>query len=153
MEEQKSIIELIDSYEAACAYLGEDPNNLPSMTGPDAERYINMVKLERITKALNEKRTIDLYDTVYVPWTVLYSRDEYQSALKKGRTDLIPMTGPCSGLGAAATYGSFAGLASLSAYYRVSISYAFWGFRLCHLKRETCDYALRTWPELYNSLL
>jgi len=153
MENNLSIIERINSYEAACEYLGEDPANLPSMTGPDADRFTNMVKLERITKALNEKKTFDLYDTIYVPWAVLYSRDEYQQALKNGRTDLIPMTGPCSGLGAYAYYGSIAGLASLCAYGRVSIAFAGWGFRLCHLKRETCEYALRQWPELYNSLL
>lgn len=145
--------EMITSYEDACAYLGEDPENLPNMTGPDAERIINTVKLERITRAINKSETFDLYETIYFPYTYFYSKQEYERELKDGRTDLIPCTGPIAGLGAHARSGSVAGLACLTAYGRVSVAVATWGFRLCFKEREACEHAIRHFSDLYNSLL
>lgn len=142
--------ETIKSYEDACKYLSIDPNDLPTMSGQEGDRLVAQVKLERITRAINEDKPIsDNYD-MYVPYRLLYTRKEMQTM--RHDSTVKPLNGFLAGLGANATYGSHAGLAFLAAFNRVSFAAAVWGFRLCFLERDACDYAAEQFTDLYDIL-
>ncbi len=142
--------ETIKSYEDACTYLSIDPNDLPVMAGPEGERLVAQIKLERITRAINEDKPIsDDYD-MYVPYRLLYSRKEMQAM--SSDSNVKPLNGFLSGLGAYALIGSGASFAYLYVDNGVSIASAVWGFRLCFLERDACKYAAEQFAELYDIL-
>lgn len=142
--------EKIKSYEDACKYLSIDPNDLPTMSGPEGDRLVAQIKLERITRAINEDMPISDSYEMYVPYRLLYTRDE----MKAMRPDdsIKALKGFLAGLGARAHSGSGAGLAYLTAFSRVSIVGALWGFRLFFLTRDACNYAIEQFAELYDIL-
>lgn len=142
--------ETIKSYEDACTYLSIDPNDLPVMSGPEGERLIAQIKLERITRAINEDKPISDDHDAYVPYRLLYSRKEMRTM--NPDSPVKPLKGFFADLGANANYVSTAGLAFLFTGYRVSLADALWGFRLCFLERDSCEYAIEQFVELYNIL-
>ena len=90
--------ETIKSYEDACTYLSIDPNDLPVMSGPEGQRLVAQIKLERITRAINEDKPISDSYEMYVPYRILYTREE----MRPMRPDPIakPLNGFLAGLGA-----------------------------------------------------
>lgn len=142
--------ETIKSYEDACKYLSIDPKDLPVMSGPEGQRLVAQVKLERITRAINEDKPISNSYDMYIPYRLLYTRKEMQTM--RPDSTVKPLKGFLAGLGANANTGSTAGLACLTAFYRVSFAIAAWGFRLCFLTRDACEYAIEQFSELYDIL-
>lgn len=142
--------ETIKSYEDACTYLSIDPNDLPVMSGPEGQRLVAQIKLERITRAINQnKPVLDSYE-MHAPYRLLYSREDMRTMLPDSRVK--PLNGFLAGLGASSNAGSSAGLAYLYANRRALIAYADWGFRMCFLDREACEYAVEQFAELYDIL-
>jgi hypothetical protein len=142
--------ETIQSYEDACTYLSIDPNDLPVMSGPEGERLVAQIKLERITRAINEDKPIPDNHDAYVPYRILCTRKEMQAMSPDSPAKLLK--GFLAGLGAFENIGSYAGLAYLHAYNRVSVADASWGFRLCFIDRDACEYAVKQFAELYDIL-
>ena len=142
--------ETIQSYEDACTYLSIDPNDLPVMSGPEGQRLVAQIKLERITRAINEDKPISDNHEAYVPYRILYTREEMQEL--RHNASIKPLKGFFAGIGASAHYGSTVSLASLFTYTRVSVATATWGFRLCFLERDACDYAVKQFSDLYDIL-
>ena len=142
--------ETIKSYEDACTYLSIDPNDLPVMLGSEGQRLVAQIKLERITRAINEDKPISDSCEMYAPYRLLYSREEMRTMHPDSRVK--PLNGFLAGLGAYAYYGSSAGIACLHADRRVSFAHANWGFRMCFLEREACEYAVKQFAELYDIL-
>ena len=139
----------IKSYEDACTYLSIDPKDLPVMTGPEGQRLVAQIKLERITRAINEDKPISDSYGMYVPYSLLYPRRQMQTMLPDSRVK--PLNGFLAGFGATA-FDPGARIAFLYAHYRVSFGFAPWAFRVCFLERDACEHAVKQFAELYDIL-
>lgn len=134
----KDITERVKTFEDACRELGEEHPFVSAYTAwikheefDDQEDILAYMKLRIICAALNEgwepQFTEDEWR--YYPWNILWTEEELSEKSDEWKTDRhLISTGEYQ--------TDYAGLAFANSYYAPSITYVYFGSRLC-LKSDT----------------
>lgn len=143
----------IKTYEDACEALGIEPVDFANLAIPDHIKAL--MKLETISRALWGKNwepkpqaEWDGRTYFWFPWFCLYTKDEAERIRRN------PEDYGCAALfGGLAFYGASAGFGCLLTSYRPTVTYAYFGFRLCQESKEKARYFANTFAELWVEYL
>ena len=142
---KKNVIDRIKSYEDACNELGIKPINEKELLKVVDHHIVSLLKLETITKALNEgwRNPQDLSTPAYYVWYWFYDEYDSNSISKEERIVDVDMSKYLSTDGFACSYSAYAPSHTDSAI----------GSRLCFKSRELANYAAQQFAPLYMDYL
>lgn len=135
------ITDVVKSYEDACKVLGIKPVNFDYLPEREKRHVSAMLKLETITKALNEgwENPQNGEGYVYWPWfIILNNKKEVEDYRDRGYT-VVELEG----------FKNTAGLACSDSICAPSSTAARIGSRLCFKTRNLAIYAAKTFTALY----
>ncbi len=135
------ITDVVKSYEDACKVLGIKPVNFDYLPEREKRHVSAMLKLETITKALNEgwENPQNGEGYVYWPWfIILNNKKEVEDYRDRGYT-VVELEG----------FKNTAGLAYSCSTNAPSHTAAHFGSRLCFKTRDLAIYAAKTFTALY----
>ena len=142
---KKNVIDRIKSYEDACNELGIKPINEKELLKVVDHHIVSLLKLETITKALNEgwRNPQDLSTPAYYVWYWLYAESDRNSISNEERIVDVDMS----------KYLSVGGFACSNSDYAPSFTASAIGSRLCFKSRELAIYAAQQFAPLYIDYL
>jgi len=142
---KKNVMDRIKSYEDACNELGIEPINEEELLKVVDHHIVSLLKLETITKALNEgwRNPQDLCTDAYYVWYWLYEESDRNNISKEERIVDVDMSKYLSNGGFACSYSG-----SDPSYTRTDL-----GSRLCFKSHELAIYAAQQFAPLYIDYL
>lgn len=153
LDAMRPITERVKTFEDAMAVLGENHplviqykeiyDNFLEEGGDGVKDIVAYIKLRIIVAALNEgwQPTFSDDEYRYYPWFVFYTKeeldamDEEERSRVLGRSDFHAL--------------AFAGVAYSYTYYASSLSFTYFGGRLCFKNRELAEYAGQQFLAIY----